>query len=104
MKKVKCKNCFRERPVFCLGENDCDKCRPEVARKKVMRVAITSGDVIAKARKLLGETDWTQMPDARPGKAAQYKPYREALRRIVDDMEDGKDPNKVKWPESTPNS
>lgn len=98
MEKMICENCNRERPDFALVDGFCDICLVEIARAKSKPIKVTTNDVIAKAKKLLASSDWTQMPDSRPGKPAQWASYREALKVVIDDMEAGKDPSKVEWP------
>jgi len=99
-KHIKCVKCERTRPSFAVTQIDCDKCRPENNRKidEVKKIEWEPNDIIAMAKKLLTSTDWTQMPDAKAGKADQYKTYRQSLRAIIKRMENGKSPTRVKWP------
>lgn len=49
-----------------------------------------------KRRRLLAETDWTQLPDIPEVRRLKYQPYRQALRDIT--LQQGY-PDSIVWPE-----
>lgn len=97
-KKVNCKACGRERPVFALGPNDCDKCRVENRRKVdktkyEANTVVTKADIKAKGRKLLLDSDYRinkysiEEPD--PVKLVLWRDWRKAVRKKIKTCKDG---------------
>lgn len=95
MSKIKCRNCDRLRPSFCLGVDDCDKCRPEIARLKTQKIELAWEDIRARRNRLLEACNWTQLEDTPPATKERWKPYRDALRDIPQTF---KNPSDVVWP------
>lgn len=93
---IKCKNCSTPRPVFALGPEDCDKCRPEKARdlSKPLPVNIGSAeDIKALGYKLLQGSDYRinkytiEEPDS--VKLSLWRDWRKEVRSKIRTCKDG---------------
>ena len=91
---VKCKNCERERPDFCLGPDDCDKCRYEGIELDTS-TPLTVADIQGEGRRLLSMSDHRivkyVLEEPNSDKLELWKEWRQKVREKMRTCEDGDD-------------